>query len=166
MIDGIISCLASEAFRGMMLVIAALIAVISILSVFITAQRKQAIDMILSIRQDKQLTDGLALIARLHIAKDDNILKYSEHDMRGHETTVLIQYVLNHYEFVAVGIRQSIYSEQIVKASSYTTIVKLYDRALPFISNVRKANQTPTYYQEFECLAKRWKDKPLKVKKK
>ena len=71
---------------------------------------------------------------------------------------------VNHYEYVAVAIRQGIYDETIFKNASYTTLIKLYDRTKPFIDEMRRI-KAPTVWQEFEWLMLRWKACPLPVKK-
>lgn len=76
-----------------------------------------------------------------------------------------INYVLNYYEYVAVGIKRGIYDELILKDSSYTTFVHMYEFCKPYIDSVRRLNQRYTTWCEFECLAKKWLNNPLKNKK-
>ncbi len=75
-----------------------------------------------------------------------------------------VRYVLNHYERIAIGIQEGIYDEVMLKKASYTSVRKLHDQAKPFIDGVRENESTKTYYQEFEWLVERWKNKPLKSK--
>lgn len=72
------------------------------------------------------------------------------------------QYILNFYERVAVSIREGIYNEQMIKRTSYTTVIETYDIAEPLIKAIREHIKSETTYQEFEWLVKRWKTKPLK----
>lgn len=74
--------------------------------------------------------------------------------------------VLNQYEHIAVGIRNNIYSEEIIKESSCNTIVNLVRISQPLINRCRTIYQRPTIWQEIEALANKWSQKPLKLKKK
>ncbi|HEY0916903.1 MAG TPA: DUF4760 domain-containing protein [Solimonas sp.] len=157
----LIDAIASELFRSVMLLVAAVIATASVVSAHRTAKKKQAIEMILQTRQDDLLSKSLRKIQELHHAAEDNIRRYGSVDLNTHDTTVCIRYALNHYEFVAIGIDAGIYDEQMIKNASYSTITKMYERAAPFIEHVRTAHSTPTYFQALEALVKRWKEKPL-----
>lgn len=74
--------------------------------------------------------------------------------------------VLNQYEHIAVGIKNSIYSEEILKESSCNTIINLVRISKPLIDRCRTVYCRPTIWQEVELLAEKWNQKPLKVKKK
>lgn len=74
--------------------------------------------------------------------------------------------VLNQYEHIAVGIRNNIYNEDIIKESSCNTIVNLVRISKPLIDRCRTVYNRPTIWQEIEELADKWSQKPLKLKKK
>jgi len=68
----------------------------------------------------------------------------------------MVRYVLNHWEYVSVGIQSGIYDEKMLKNASYNTVVSLFKYARPFIEAVRENNGRPTLYQEMQWLAERW----------
>lgn len=63
------------------------------------------------------------------------------------------QYILNFYERVAVSIRQGIYNEEMIKRTSYTTVIETWDIAEPLIRAIREKINSEITYQEFEWLA-------------
>jgi hypothetical protein len=67
-----------------------------------------------------------------------------------------IRAVLNRYELVAIGIRQSTLDEKIYKRWCRTTLVGDWRAMKPFIVQIRTVNSIPSLYCEFEALAKKW----------
>lgn len=74
------------------------------------------------------------------------------------------QYCLNFYERLAVSVKNGSYDEKMIKEIFFSSIVQNYEISEPFIKALREQKQRNTYYQEFEWLAQRWKNKPLKSK--
>lgn len=73
-----------------------------------------------------------------------------------------IQYILNFYERVAVSIKSGIYDENMIKKTSYTTVIETFETAEPLIKAIREKIRSDLTYQEYEWLYKRWKRSPLK----
>lgn len=65
-----------------------------------------------------------------------------------------IRYILNDRELVAIGIREGIYDETIYRRQWYSTTLKEWHYASPFVARMR--TDTPRAYIEFEALARRW----------
>jgi ribosome-associated toxin RatA of RatAB toxin-antitoxin module len=61
-----------------------------------------------------------------------------------------------------VSIREGM---QMIKRTSYTTVIETYDIAEPLLKATREHIKSEAIYQEFERLVKRWKAKPLKNNK-
>ncbi len=78
----------------------------------------------------------------------------------------LILYVLNHFETVCVGIKSGIYDEEMVKSAWCTMMISTYELAAPVVQAMRKKDNKDTIFQEYELLVTRWKDQPLKRRKK
>lgn len=147
--------------QTLVLLAAAMFAYIQIRSSRAIERRKAAAEAIFAARRDKELIESRRKITALH-AGDRNMAAYARAE--GTEEITILRYALNHYEYVAVAIRQGIYDETIFKNASYTTLVKLYDRTKPFIDEMRRI-KAPTVWQEFEWLILRWKACPLPVKR-
>lgn len=166
---GFFECLgrgiASEMFRNLSFLGGVAVAVVSVVSARSTARKKQAADMLLSSRCDKELMAGLRKLAKLHEDANVNLRKFAKQDEVDSEEAQSIRYILNHWEYVSVGIQSGIYDEGMIKEASWGTVTKLYERAKPFIEQVRLECNRHTIYQEFQWLAKRWEGSPLKSKK-
>lgn len=154
--------LKSDVYRGLVISIGVIVAMWSIRTSRILARKKQTADMIFASRKDAELIRGLRKISDLHEAKDDNIRKYAAKDMVNTEECQAIRYVLNHYEYVSVGVQAGIYDEDMLRRASCGTVVRLYTQTRDFIDATRKNFDRPTIHQELQWLAKRWERKPLK----
>ena len=149
--------------QTVVLLLAAIIAAIAIKTSRSLERKKAAAGVIFSSRKDEQLTNAVHAISQLHEG-DKNMAAYAKKENQDTEPTKALQYALNHYEYVSVGISQDIYDEEIFKKSSYTTVTNLYNRTRAYIDAVRKEINSKTTWQEFECLACRWLADPLEHK--
>lgn len=135
-----------------------------------TAKKTQTANFLFESRQDAQYIESLHVLKQVHRSGksfrsyvfpcDGN--EISEKEMIERRK---FQYILNFYERVAVSIREGIYNEQMIKRTSYTTVIETYDIAEPLIKAIREHINSETTYQEFEWLVKRWKARPLKKNK-
>lgn len=148
-------------FQTLILIIGAIGAFLAVWSARVIERRKAASAVIFQARADGALVDGLRRITQLHDG-EKNIRQFAKKENKDTEESKAIRYVLNHYEYISVGIQQKIYDEKIFKKSSYSTIKKVYERTRPFIDALREEEKRDTIYQEIEWLACRWTDEPLK----
>jgi hypothetical protein len=149
--------------QNLILLIAAFLAYLAIRSSRAIERRKAAAEVIFSTRKDSDLLSSLHKISVIHFSST-NIATFAKHDKNGTDEAQSIRYALNHYEYIAVGIDQGIYDEDIFKHSHYSTVLKLYEHTKSYIAERRRIIDRLTTYQEFECLACRWKENPLKHK--
>lgn len=78
-----------------------------------------------------------------------------------------IYYVLNRYEFIALGIRTGAFDEEMYKNLQCSNILKLWGHVKPLIELIRQetfidGKPRATFYQEFENLAVKWEKNPIK----
>lgn len=149
--------------QTLVLLIAAVVAYMALRNSRAIERRKAAISSIMGARRDSQLTTCIRRVAQLHEG-DQSIAVFARKDKIDTPEAKSIRYALNYYECVAVGIFEDIYDEEILKSGVFSTVVKLYDRTKPFIDELRSVNNRTTTFQEFECLACKWKNDPLKHK--
>jgi Domain of unknown function (DUF4760) len=148
--------------QTLVLLAAVIFAYFQIRSARAIERQKAAIDRIFEMRSDLQLKEATRQIATVH-AGDKNIATYGKVENKGCPEAKHIRYALNQYEYISVAISLGIYDDAIFKNSMYGTLIELYDRTKPFIDERRK-HSGPTTWQEFECLACRWKERPLQKK--
>ena|SRR5258708_7390765 len=147
-----------------MLGLAALFAFVAIISARRIERKKSAIEIIFESRKDDELTKALRMIAALHEG-EQKMESLAKKEKISSDESKAIRYALNHFESVAVSIAHGIFDEGTFKSSQYSTITRLYERTKSYIQVIRtQPNGTKTFYQEFECLACRWLEKPLKHK--
>ncbi|WP_435954075.1 DUF4760 domain-containing protein [Dryocola sp. BD626] len=132
-----------------------------------TAKKTQTAIFLFESRQDKQYIESLHILKQVH--RSGKSFRAYVFPCEGKAITEeemierrKFQYILNFYERVAVSIREGIYDEQMIKRTSFTTVIETYDIAEPLIKAIREHIKSTTTYQEFEWLVKRWKKKPLK----
>lgn len=140
----------------------ALFAAWAVISARQTTRKKNAADVIFNSRSDENLRNGIRTIRRLNLDPDIDISSLAYSNTKNPDDANSIAYVLNHYEYVAVGLKRKIYDEDILKDSNYTTLIHMYQFCKPYIESVRRINERTTTWCELEKLAKRWVDKPIK----
>lgn len=71
-----------------------------------------------------------------------------------------VVFLLNHYEFLAAGIRLGDISEKLLKDSERGTIISLFKTSEPFILAVKDNRKRMTTFEHIEWLYERWHEKP------
>lgn len=164
MTQAIIDAIGSEFFRNSMMLVAILVAVLSITSSRATARRKQSSDLVFGMRGDKNFQDGISCLAKMEKDhKSSSELAYLEQPNDDYRCVV---YLLNYFESLAVGIQEGILNEDILKKNYCSSVLRAYDRASPLIKGIRERHSRPTTYQEFCWLAERWLLDPVKPRTK
>ena len=77
-----------------------------------------------------------------------------------------IRRVLNHYEFIAAGLRNGDFDEQLVLDSERSTILNIYDGCSEYIWALRNDRKRMAIYEHLEWLSARWNDtsaRPMKT---
>ncbi|MCK3656186.1 hypothetical protein A4G19_13805 [Pasteurellaceae bacterium Macca] len=130
------------------------------------ARKRTTIDVLLQENQDNALIS--AKFSVFNLIKDNNnsfVEIYFKEKEKQSDTYKQITMLLNRYEFIAQSIRNKAFEEKIYKQMQYANITRMWDRVCPLIYEIRQRQNAPTFYQEFEWLATRWKKKPLKTNK-
>lgn len=151
----------SEAFRGATIFFGVVIALTSVLSAKSTARKKQTADLLFGSRADKELGEGYKCLQKLHNDSGSNIRSLAKKSRKNSVEANQIRYILNHWERIAVGLRQGIYDEKMLREANWNTVTRMYFQAQAYIDAVREIEKKDTYYQCLEALAKRWESKPL-----
>lgn len=145
-----------------------------------SAQRQATIQVVMDINADRRLQDTKNLI----FLKENKITDYyialsvfteldvsmSNQDKENDRKQVLeneklkddIHYVLNRYEFIALGIRKGAFEEEMFKDLHYSSFKKLWRYTKPLIMKIRIECEIYTIYQELEGLMKKWEANPIK----
>lgn len=156
--------LASEAFRNLLIMSGVITAIVSVSKVQATAKKKQTADLLFGCRMDEQLRIGTQHVVAMH-DPNGSIKDLLQAQKENSDEAVAVKYLLNHWERVCVGINLGIYHEEMLRQANRTNVVDLYQKSKPFIDAVRYKTGKDTFYKDFEALALKWMEKPLKVKK-
>ena len=84
----------------------------------------------------------------------------AEGDRAHAEAIAALKYVLNYYEFMAVGIRAGDLDEDMIYDTLHPTICNLYDRSsllIDYLRNPAKTGSDSTAYSDLKLLVDRWK---------
>lgn len=68
--------------------------------------------------------------------------------------------ILNHYEFVAAGLRNGDFDEKLLKDSERATYVQLFRCCQNYIWAMRDSRDRMTLYEHLEWVHRRWTDAP------
>ena len=138
--------------------VGAIIALVVVAQQRISAKKKNAYDMVLTLFQP-----DLAECDRIfsEVAKTNNWQQIlSPIDDEQVRIKQRVELFLNHFEFLCVSIRQNIVDEDVIKAIVGDTLVKRLASALPLINMIRNDEKDPEFFEHFEHVAERWKKNP------
>jgi hypothetical protein len=71
-----------------------------------------------------------------------------------------VAFLLNHYEFLAAGIRNGDIDEKLLYDSERSTILKIQDISEPFVDSLRDRRKRVSIFEHLEWLTDRWGEKP------
>ncbi len=124
-----------------------------------TVMRKQhTFDALLQCTLAKEYQDAInAVRDHIRAGKFPDLEIAENRDLRLH-----VRFLLNHYEFLAAGIRNGDISEKLLKDSERGTILRLFETAesSSFIAAVRDERKRRTIFEHIEWLYERWHEKP------
>ncbi len=68
-----------------------------------------------------------------------------------------IRYVLNHYEYLSVGMINGDMDENVIFDTERTFFIKVFDHSLPYINKLRQLRKQPSAYKGLEYIVNRWR---------
>lgn len=118
---------------------------------------RATVDMVLHEKQDGLLTDARAKFAALRDSRE-SLTHFACKPMTSHpEENAVIMAILNNYEFMATGIRESAFDEAIYKRMKKSLVIRDWDSLSGYALEMRKQTNRDKLFVEFEWLAKKWK---------
>lgn len=119
--------------------------------------RRATLDIVLSEQTDPEHVEQRTRFVTLR--DQGNLSQYADPQNTHGEESAIIRAVLNRYELVAIGISAGTLDSESYKKWCRTTLVKDWTCVKPLVMQLRHSGDTPTYYCEFEALAKKWANK-------
>ncbi|WP_083315960.1 DUF4760 domain-containing protein [Neisseria sp. HMSC075C10] len=128
------------------------------------AKKRATIDLIIMQRNDEALQKAITRVNEMAKTEGCIFSTYIAEAEGTREDRENILKVLNQREFVAAGVLRGAFHEPLFKEFEYSILLRDWNNLNGFIQEIRRKRNSPTAFQEFETLAKKWKKKPLKVK--
>lgn len=125
------------------------------------SQRRFALLTVLVKKQDDGVIADIGKRVRKLYSENGNSLKTFVD--RDDDDRKAILTLANHYELMAIAVHKGAFDEETYKSMEYTTVIRNWNILKDFIEESRTQHGNQTWFQDFEKLAKRWKDKPLKT---
>lgn len=163
MVQFYIDFVGHPAFGNSMLMFGILIAFFSVKSAHKTARQKATAEMLNNMKLDARLSNCAQKLKELHESSASLRLYVTDEEKSKSSEASDIRYILNHWERICSSVHEGILCEDILKRSSYNTIVDTHKFASQYIEAVREKTKKDTFYQELGRLCERWKKTPLKV---
>ena len=142
------------------IVISALAAVVLVLQSRSQTKRRATVEMILTMRMDNDYITLRNKFTKL-IKTEKNLAQYASEQLRKDENYMVILRVLNYYEFIATGIFEKAFDEEVCKRMTYNMCMRDWERLSDFVYQIRTSEKMPTLFQEYELLVRTWYRKPL-----
>ena len=122
------------------------------------ARRSAMVQMLLDRSHDERLIDAEKRVRKLYKENHSSLKHFVENDS---DDRAAILIVLNNLEFLSSGVNMGTFDEDVFKRMQYSNVMRSWQMTKDFIETLRANHGNTTYFQDFECLAMRWKKKPL-----
>ncbi|OOR91691.1 DUF4760 domain-containing protein [Moraxella caviae] len=129
------------------------------------AKKKATIDLIMAERNDIALQEAITQINEMAKIKGHIFAVYASDDDKNFENRKHIIKLLNQREFISAGVIGGALHEKMYKSFSYSMFLRDWNNLKAFIYELRRARNNQTIFQEFEYLATKWENTPLKKRK-
>ncbi len=142
------------------IILMAIQSIILLISIIITAnipKKQRLVDrqnktllLLMNNLENEVTIDGMALLLKAHLEADADVAIFANKAHKKAPAAIAIRNLLNYYENVVVGVQADIDDVEMIKKSQKTMIIAIYNQSEPFIKRLRKQNNNPNLYIEFE----------------
>lgn len=123
-------------------------------------QLRATVDLVMNQKQNAKLGESLKVVSDL---MDSGLSKWACKEHEDSDEAAAILMVLNNYEFIAASMRTGAFSISLYQRMQHSIVIRNWNALKPFVMQKRTSTGRPTLFQEFEWMAKKFNDKPLKV---
>lgn len=120
-------------------------------------RQRATIDAVMTDRKDERLMASRLKYAKMREERENFDLLGSTNLLDNEEKHSAILDILNNYEFMAAGIREGAFDEEIYRRMKCSLIIRDWDVLEVYIVATRKRESRPKLFIELEWLAKKWK---------
>ena len=127
------------------------------------ARKRATIDLVLHNNTNTELNEAKKKIASYHAA-GTNLSQYACKDLSEKPESQYMMTLLNNYEFIASGIKEGAFDEDIYKRMNRSVLIRDWEAMNSFVVELRKIFKKDTIYSEFEWLNNKWKNSEIPKK--
>ena len=133
-------------------------------------RRRATVELVLHNTSNSDLKTAKKEFLKLLESGDKNLARFSSQPDTSQYDAIMR--ILNTHEFVCVGMREKAYDEALYKQMQCAVIIRDWEALSGFVQEFRNSKKAmfgadiDTFYWDFEQVATRWKEKPLKRRKK
>lgn len=124
------------------------------------ARQRATVDLSLAETNNKDLQLAKDKIIEYQ-GQNANFKEFACDSVKYKEQNTYIALLLNHHEFIATGIKEGVFDEEIYKRMRRSILLKDYKELTTYIEQLRESWRRPTLFTEFEWLCKRWENSPI-----
>ena len=125
-------------------------------------RQRATIDAVMADRKDDNLIRSRRVYAKMKQEKKDFDALGSAPLLDNEEANHAILDILNNYEFMASGIKEGAFDEEIYKRMKGSLIIVDWQHLHIYVYALRKRENRPKLFIEFEWLTKKWDDENKK----
>ena len=126
----------------------------------ISQRRIALVSMLMQREGNDQVKVASQRIRKLYADNNCSLRNFVNEDTDDRKAILM---VANHYEFMAVAIRLGAFDEKTYKSLEYSNVMRNWAVLKDFIEEARTKHSNQTWFQDFEKLATKWKNAPLKA---
>lgn len=125
------------------------------------AKKRATVDLVLHETTNPEIIEAKKQVRHCH----DNKVDITQLSCKGNENkpeNASIKIVLNNYEFIAAGIKEGAFDEEIYKRMKRSILVRDWEAFSAYITELRRQTKRNELYMEFGWLAARWSKNKIK----
>lgn len=131
-------------------------------------KKRASIDLLITIQQDTEFGIANEFVTTFKHKYEEKYIPNNERERLSYEAEKeyferSLKYMLNQYEYMAVGIKQGIYDVEILKQAQYTPVIRLWYISQSAIIKFRSLYNSKTIYKDLKELVEKWEANPLQV---
>ena len=120
------------------------------------ARKQHTMNAILRAYFDKDFRNAMKLVMPKIRSGD-----LAKHKVGGIDNLSLaVRFLLNHYEFLAAGVRTGDHDERLLKDTERGTMIAIFEGCQPYIGRVQQARGQKAVYEHQKWLYGRWRYSP------
>lgn len=122
------------------------------------ARKQHSLNVMLTASFNKEFRDAYKIIAPF--IRANNLPTIGADDNGNNDLREALRLVLNHYEFVAAGIRNGDMDEVLIRDSERGTILTIFESLRKYIESLRNTRRRRSINEHLEWLHRRWETSP------